>query len=252
MKPASSWKRVFLFITRTAFALRLLKSLSFLHGRIPIVLKRILKMFLKILFILAVIGFLILITSRLVTGLYARPRIYSAQDVPNRRVAIVFGAGLLRNGIATPVLQDRVQTAANLYFSGKVEKLLMSGDNRFVDYNEPAVMRQVALSLGVPEDAIVLDYAGRRTYDTCYRAKVIFGVSEAILVTQAFHLPRAIYLCNKLGVDSVGVEADQRVYRKSSVLYWNTRELLASAAALWDVNISHPVPVLGDPEPIFP
>ncbi len=96
-------------------------------------------------------------------------------------------------------LQDRVQTAANLYFAGKVEKLLMSGDNRFVDYNEPAVMRKVALSLGVPEEAIVLDYAGRRTYDTCYRAKAIFGVTEAILVTQAFHLPRAIYLCNRLG-----------------------------------------------------
>ena len=157
-----------------------------------------------------------------------------------------------RNGTATPVLQDRVQTAANLYFAGKVEKLLMSGDNRFVDYNEPAVMREVALSLGVPDEAIVLDYAGRRTYDTCYRAKAIFGVTEAILVTQAFHLPRAIYECNRLGVDSVGVEADLRIYRKSSLLYWNMRELLATVAALWDVNISHPVPVLGNPEPIFP
>ena len=149
-------------------------------------------------------------------------------------------------------LQDRVQTAANLFFAGKVEKLLMSGDNRFVDYNEPAVMREVALSLGVPDDAIVLDYAGRRTYDTCYRAKAIFGVTEAILVTQAFHLPRAIYQCNQLGIDSVGVEADLRVYRKSSVLYWNVRELFATVAALWDVNISHPMPVLGNPEPIFP
>jgi SanA protein len=121
-----------------------------------------------------------------------------------------------------------------------------------VDYNEPAVMRDLALSLGVPEDAIVLDFAGRRTYDTCYRAKAIFGVDEAILVTQAFHLPRAIYECNRLGVDSIGVEADLRVYRKSSMLYWNGRELLATVAALWDVNITHPIPVLGDPEPIFP
>ncbi len=127
----------------------------------------------------------------------------------------------------------------------------MSGDNRFVDYNEPAVMREVALSLGVPESAIVLDFAGRRTYDTCYRAKAIFGVTKAILVTQAFHLPRAIYECNRLGIDSVGVEADLRVYSRSSVLYWNTRELLATVAALWDVNVSHPVPVLGTPEPFF-
>ena len=98
----------------------------------------------------------------------------------------------------------------------------------------------------------MLDYAGRRTYDTCYRAKAIFGVNEAILVTQAFHLPRAIYLCNHLGVDSVGVDADLRIYPKSSLLYWNARELLATVAALWDFNIGHPVPVLGDKEPIFP
>ena len=228
------------------------KSPFILHGRIPPVFKHIFKMFLKILLVLAVLGLLILIISRLVTGLYARPKIYTAAEVPARRVAIVFGAGLWRDGTATPVLIDRITTAANLYFAGKVEKLLMSGDNRFVDYNEPAVMRTLALSLGVPEEAIVLDYAGRRTYDTCYRAKAIFGITGAILVTQAFHLPRAIYLCNQLGVDSVGVESDLRVYRTSSMLYWNMRELLATATALWDVNISHPVPVLGDPEPIFP
>ena len=214
--------------------------------------KRIVKMVLKILLILAISGLFILLISRLITGLYARGRVYTASEVPTRRVAIVFGAGLWRNGAPTPVLIDRVTQAANLYFSGKVEKLLMSGDNRFVNYNEPEAMRQLALSLGVPSDAIVRDYAGRRTYDTCYRAKAIFGVTQAILVTQAFHMPRAIYLCDKLGVDSVGVNADLRVYRKSSVLYWNMRELLATTAALWDVNIGHPVPVLGKQEPIFP
>jgi SanA protein len=214
--------------------------------------KRIVKMLIKLILVLAVFGSLVLGISRLVTGLYARGRVYTAAEVPVRRVAIVFGAGLWRNGTATPVLYDRVATAANLYLTGKVEKLLMSGDNRFVNYNEPEVMRQVALSLGVPDNAIVLDYAGRRTYDTCYRAKAIFGLTEAILVTQAFHLPRALYECNQLGVDSTGVVADSQVYRKSSVLYWNMRELLATVAALWDVNVSHPLPVLGDPEPIFP
>jgi vancomycin permeability regulator SanA len=121
-----------------------------------------------------------------------------------------------------------------------------------VDYNEPEAMRKLALSLGVPNEAIVLDYAGRRTYDTCYRAKVIFKVDQAILVTQAFHMPRAIYLCNRLGVDALGVESDLQTFRKSSLLYWNVRELFATAAALWDVNISHPIPVLGKQEPIFP
>jgi vancomycin permeability regulator SanA len=216
------------------------------------VFKRTAKMFLKILIVLVIFGLSILILSRVWTGLYARSKTYTAALVPARRVAIVFGAGLWRNGTATPVLQDRVQMAVNLYFAGKVEKLLMSGDNRYVDYNEPAVMQSVAISLGVPEGAIVLDYAGRRTYDTCYRAKAIFGITQAILVTQTFHLPRALYECNQLGVDSVGVAADMRVYRNSSMLYWNMRELLATVAALWDVNISHPVPVLGDPEPILP
>ena len=209
-------------------------------------------MILKLLLILIVVGILVLAISRLVTGLYAHGKVYSASEVPVRRVAIVFGAGLWRNGSPTPVLADRVTQAANLYFAGKVEKLLMSGDNRFVDYNEPEAMRRLAISLGVPNDAIVLDYAGRRTYDTCYRAKVIFKVDQAILVTQAFHMPRAIYLCNRLGVDSLGVDSDLQTYRKSSLLYWNARELFATAAAMWDVNIGHPIPVLGKREPIFP
>jgi SanA protein len=202
--------------------------------------------------ILIILGLLVLSVPRLVTGAYSRTRIFTPADVPVRRVAIVFGAGLWRNGSPTPVLVDRVTTAAGLYFTGKVEILLMSGDNRFVNYNEPEAMRQAALSLGVPDQAIVLDYAGRRSYDTCYRAKAIFKVDQAILVTQAFHMPRVLYLCNRLGVESVGVTSDLRVYRKSSLLYWNARELLATTAALWDINIGHPLPVLGKQEPIFP
>ena len=214
--------------------------------------KRILKMLLKPLLILIVLGLLVFLLTRLVTGLYVRGKVFSASNVPVRRVAIVLGAGLWRNGSPTPVLADRVNTAANLYFTGKVEKLLMSGDNRFVDYNEPEAMRKLAISLGVPIAAIVLDYAGRRTYDSCYRAKAIFMVGQAILVTQAFHMPRALYICNRLGLDSIGVESDLRTYPKASLLFWNIRELFAMVAAMWDVNIGHPLPVLGRQEPIFP
>jgi SanA protein len=145
-----------------------------------------------------------------------------------------------------------VDTAAQLYFAGKVEKLLMSGDNRFVDYNEPESMRQYALSLGVPESAIVLDYAGRRTYDTCYRARAIFGVESAILVTQNFHLSRALFTCNALGLKAQGVEANNYYYLKRYRLYWNIREQFATVGAFWDVYVSKPLPVLGEPEPIFP
>jgi len=209
-------------------------------------------MLLKPLLILIVLGLLVFLLTRLVTGLYVRGKVFSASNVPVRRVAIVLGAGLWRNGSPTPVLADRVNTAANLYFTGKVEKLLMSGDNRFVDYNEPEAMRKLAISLGVPIAAIVLDYAGRRTYDSCYRAKAIFMVDQAILVTQAFHMPRALYICNRLGLDSIGVESDLRTYPKASLLFWNIRELFAMVAAMWDVNIGHPLPVLGRQEPIFP
>jgi SanA protein len=189
---------------------------------------------------------------RLFSELYARSHIASLEDVEPRPVAIVFGAGLTRDGLPTAVLRDRVQTAVELYLAGKVQKLLMSGDNRFVDYNEPAAMRDYALELGVPEDDIVLDYAGRRTYDTCYRAKEIFGVNQAILVTQRFHLPRAILICNGLGIDGVGVSADQRTYRKLSRFIWNLRELPATLIAYVDTFITRPLPVLGEKEPIFP
>ena len=209
-------------------------------------------MFLKILLVLALIGLLVLIIARLLTTWAARDRVYTSAAVPASRVAIVFGAGLWRDGRPTAVLYDRVATAVDLYHAGKVEKILMSGDNRFVEYNEPGVMQEVAINLGVPAKAIVLDYAGRRTYDTCYRAKAIFGLSQAILVTQKFHLPRALFLCSQLGVDSHGVIADRRDYHRSSVLYWNLRELIATTAALWDVYVTHPVPVLGDLLTIFP
>ena len=214
--------------------------------------KRVLKFLWKVIKLLFLAGLIGLFLPRLITSLYSITRVYKVDDAPSERVAIVFGAGLRRDGTPTTILRDRVETAAQLYFSGKVEKLLMSGDNRFENYNEPASMRDYAISLGVPEDAIVLDYAGRRTYDTCYRAKAIFGVDKAILVTQGFHLPRALFLCNALGLQASGVEADNFYYLKRSRVIWNVRELLATVTAFVDVYISKPLPVLGQPEPIFP
>lgn len=201
----------------------------------------------RMILILILFGFLVISLPRLFVELYARPRMYPATEAPTKRVAIVFGAGLRYDGSPSPVLEDRVATAAGLYFSGKVEKLLMSGDNRFVDYNEPGAMLNYALELGVPRQDIVLDYAGRRTYDTCYRARFIFGVTQALLVTQEFHLPRAVFTCNSLGLPSEGVIADRRRYTGSATL----REIPASLVAMWDVWIAKPIPVLGDPEPIF-
>ncbi len=215
-------------------------------------LNRISRMLLWFCLIILFLVFLLVALPRLVTLWSTRSRVYTVESVPVRRVAIVFGAGLWRDGSPTPVLRDRVATAAQLYFAGKVEKLLMSGDNSDLYYNEPGAMRGYALDLGVPDEAIVLDYAGRRTYDTCYRARAIFGLQDAILVTQAFHLPRALYVCNALGLPSVGVPADLRIYLNRSLLYWNLREVPATLVALWEVHVSRPEPILGKPEPIFP
>jgi SanA protein len=214
-------------------------------------LKKIFKWISRLVLTLSLLGLLGLFLPRLVTALYAAARIFSVDAVPAERTAIVFGAGLRYDGSPTAVLRDRVETAAQLYFNGKVEKLLMSGDNSTIDYNEPESMRQYAIGLGIPDEVIVLDYAGRRTYDTCYRAKAIFGLKRAILVTQDFHLPRALYLCNALGVEAVGVQANNIYYRKISRLFWQARELFATFSAVVDVQIARPVPILGDPEPIF-
>ncbi len=214
-------------------------------------MKTILRWTKRLILALGLLGVLGLFLPRLVTALYAATRIYTAQAVPAGRAAIVFGAGLRRDGTVTAILRDRVMTAAQLYFDGKVQVLLMSGDNSTLDYNEPAAMQEYALSLGVPSEAIVLDYAGRRTYDTCYRAQAIFGLEEAILVTQDFHLPRALFLCNALGLDAVGVASNNLYYLKRSRLIWNARELLATFGAFIDLYVQKPLPILGEPEPIF-
>ena len=186
--------------------------------------------------------------ARAFTALRASGRIYTqSAEVPVRRIAIVFGAGV-RNGYPSAMLYDRVAASVDLYRAGKVQKLLMSGDNRFENYNEPAAMRRAALQLGIPDEDIVLDHAGRSTYDTCYRAGAIFGVKQAVLVTQDFHLDRAITLCDGMGLDAVGFAADRRTYRS---LWWNNfREVFATLNAMIELWITRPAPVLGDPTSI--
>lgn len=213
-------------------------------------LKQFLKFLWRVILVLTLLFTIGLLTPKFIFFLFAHPLTHTIDEVSETKVAIVFGAGLLRDGSAGPVLSDRVQTAVNLYQQGLVKKLLMSGDNSFVEYNEPEAMRQYALERGIPDEDIILDYAGRRTYDTCYRAKHIFQVDEAILVTQEFHMPRALVLCNWFGVESVGVEANNRYFLKRFRAYWHFRELFATFQAMWDVLITKPIPILGEPEPI--
>jgi SanA protein len=212
-------------------------------------LKRLFKFLWRLILSLGALGLAGLVLPRIITTRYALDRIYQKETAPAEGTAIVFGAGLRRDCTPTPILRDRVQTAASLYFSGKVERLLMSGDGQMEGYNEPEAMRQFALSLGVPNDVITLDFAGSRTYDTCYRAKAVFGIKSALLVTQKFHLPRALFLCNALGLEALGVEANNRQFWRGSMLVWNVREQLATVGAFLDVYVSNPTPLSGGTEP---
>lgn len=166
------------------------------------------------------------------------------------RVAIVLGAKVWEDGEPSNVLYDRVVTAVELYRSGRVRKILMSGDNPSETYDEPTAMKKTAVKLGVPAEDIVLDFAGRRTYDTCYRAKEIFAVERAIIVTQSFHQARSLYLCNNLGVDSIGIVANRRKYEGEN--YWAVREFFSRAGAWFEVNLLPFSPVSGEKQPITP
>lgn len=191
------------------------------------------------------LALLILGIPRFLTIIYSKPKIFHSDTAPSHKIAIVFGAGLRGDGTPTAVLKDRVFTAADLYLSGKTKKILLSGANDNRNYNEPKAMMDYALSLGIEVNDIIIDNAGFRTYDTCYRAKHVFNVDEALLVTQKYHLPRALLTCNNLGVKAVGVIADKRQYSKSSLNFWKIREIPATLVAFIDIWIKKPIPAIG-------
>ena len=159
-------------------------------------------------------------------------------NAPHAPVGIVFGAGLRRDGGPTTVLSDRVAAAAQLYFDGKVDSLLMSGHETSEGYSEPLAMRNLAESLGVPADAIVMDGLGTRTFTTCERAISTLGIDQALLITQDYHLPRALAICDGLGMDAVGVSADLRLYSPRALQWWEIREMPATLVALLEILIA--------------
>lgn len=165
-------------------------------------------------------------------------------DTATAPVAIVLGAAVNPSGEPSPWLRYRLDTAARLYHSGRVEALLVSGDNGRENYNEPVAMRNYLVSAGIPAEAIALDYAGFDTYDTCVRAHRIFGVTRAIIVTQDFHEPRAVSVCRAAGVEARGVaDSLARNNRGTWARSW-LRERVAVVKAAWDV-LSGREPLLG-------
>ncbi|MET9829415.1 ElyC/SanA/YdcF family protein [Streptomyces sp. NPDC006385] len=173
---------------------------------------------------------------RLVTA----DRLRTTADVPRTDVAVVFGAGLWA-GEPSPYLAHRLDAAAELYREGRVEVVLVTGDNSREDYDEPDAMRAYLTRHGVPGSRIVSDYAGFDTWDSCVRAKKIFGVDEAVLISQGFHIRRAVALCQEAGVTSYGVGVDAR--HDATWYYGGTREIFAAGKAALDA--------LFEPDPRF-
>ncbi|WP_116115756.1 SanA/YdcF family protein [Austwickia chelonae] len=185
--------------------------------------------------------------SRLWVRLASSGRMYPVGSVPARDVALVLGAGLRANGTPTPYLAGRLDIARSLYARGAVKAILVSGDNRRDDYNEPQSMYDYLVGKGVPGEQIVRDHAGLDTYDSCRRARDIFGASSLVVVSQSYHLPRALAICHALGLDAVGVGDESGRLSEDTWVAGEQREFFAGVKAAWDV-ISRRDPALGQVE----
>lgn len=162
---------------------------------------------------------------------------------------IVLGAGIKNDGSPSDILNDRLETAIEIRNYINESKLIMTGDHGKKNYNEVKTMKNFAVRNDVEEKDIFMDHAGFNTYDSMYRAKKIFGVKKAIIVTNEYHLPRALYIANKMGIEAYGVASDKRRYYFMDV--YKKREILAQVKAFIEVNISRREPkFLGSPIPI--
>jgi SanA protein len=168
----------------------------------------------------------------------------SVADVPKAEVAIVPGASVLF-GKPSPVLASRADVAIELYDSGKVSKILVTGDNGERTHDEVTPVRKYLIDAGIPADDIFLDHAGFDTYSSMYRARAVFDAQSVIIVTQDFHLPRAVYIAEHLGLTSYGVIAPGQ-----GSLFDYIREIPASDKALWDLVSARMPKFLGGPFPL--
>lgn len=169
-------------------------------------------------------------------------------QVDEKQTILVLGAYVYPDGSLSPMLEDRVLTAVELYESGKAEKILVSGDHGQTSYDEVNSIKNYLLDEKIPAEDIFLDHAGFDTYDSIYRAKEIFEVDSLIIVSQDFHLPRATYIANSLNIDNVGFEANRRLYMGTK--FQNIRESFARIKAFLNVILGSNPKYLGDKIPI--
>lgn len=198
--------------------------------------------FLIVLAVLLALSAISLIAARFVVAHAAKGKTYSDVSlVPHRHVALVLGCPKkVYGGWPNPFFENRMAAAASLYFSGKVDYLVVSGDNHVQSYDEPVDMKNALVERGVPASRIYLDYAGFRTLDSVVRVKEIFGQATVIVVSQNFHNQRAIFLAQHHGVDAIGFDAADvpAEYSARTLL----REQFAKVKAILDVYVFHKQP----------
>jgi SanA protein len=188
---------------------------------------------LGLLLALALIGDLLWILGRFPR--YSAGRTFDTVGAPPFGApCLILGAGVYSDGEPTEVLEGRLSTALSLWRSGKASWFLVSGDNRTPSYNEPLAMRRWLLRQGVPSDRIIADFAGRRTYASLKRARTVFGLERVVLVTSDFHMPRALFLADKVGLTAWGVPADTRNRPFGTRVSLWTRETVARHVAVLD------------------
>ncbi len=197
--------------------------------------------------ILIGIGMLFLISINEIVKITTKNQIVFDEKVKNYDAILVLGAGIYRNS-PSPMLEDRLQKAISLYEKKAAKKIIMSGDHGSKYYDEVNVMKNFAIEKGIPSEAIFMDHAGFSSYESLYRAKEIFGVKKIIIVTQKYHLYRALYIANQLGLEAIGIPADLRVYAGQSKR--ELREIIARNKDFF-YSILKPKPTyLGDTIPI--
>ena len=181
----------------------------------------------------------------------AKGRLYDDVDaIPYRRVGLVLGTSPYNaHGGDNLYYLNRMNAAAQLYAAHKIDYILVSGDNRKLEYNEPEYMRRSLIALGVPDSVIVLDYAGFRTFDSMVRAKKVFGQDSVTVISQAWHNERAVYIAQHHDLDAIGFNATDIQYRRS-YLKNHTREILAKTKVVLDMLFNKQPKFLGDPVPI--
>ena len=175
------------------------------------------------------------------------PYLLSAEEAAalDADCVMVLGARVYEEGVLSSVLKDRVSVGIELYFAGAGKKLLMTGDHGQIHYDEVNGMKAAALEAGVPEDDLFLDHAGFSTYESMVRAKEVFGVKKMVVVTQSFHLPRAVWLARQMGIEAYGVSSDLRPYKNQ---WYNDAREFGARAKDWLYALLRPAPrYLGDP-----